>query len=788
MATTDKLQAEDILGLGTEDTNVVTPSINAEQIRQHWGLLNHTAHGCTEIVVIDRSGRLFIGFFDDPDALLTALQPHVGKHVYVGNNPRPSEWADNRFASRRRASDRDIEVVCAIPLDIDPIKRKKGEIGSEEEHQAALENAGQIAAHYGGAVVDSGGGAYVWLSIVPTSVSELGGAVQFKNQVSLWRKRLAQRYDLSARGLQIDATQDLVHIYRLAGTHNHKGNGRPCRIISLPSELAHKALEEILAIEVGEVVSVEEFDFSTDELPQRFQKLLAGDGKLNELFEEPASDGDQSARDFALACCCLETGLTKEETAAVLFQAPHGKRRRDNRKADYVQATVAGAVRVVNDHADEEKDEAKVVGQHRVGTQSAEVADPAKLAELLPASGLLREYSDWARLTTSAPAHFHLFSGLLCIAGVLERRVRIEYGPINIYPNLYLALVAPSSFYYKTSAQTPAKRLLAKHQTFAKNGEERSLILPREFSPEALYDILSEQPSGVFLWNEMGQQLKRFQRDYMAGTVEFLTEAYDSPEEPIERRLRGGHWRIEKPCFSIFAGTTIHWLERNLTEEMALGGFLPRWPVVPATIPEAFRPLPPTLDDSVEAKLSSTLAELRNTYKAPQGDMAPQSVGLGLVKARYERWACDLYGRISDHRAEELLAAWGVRLMPLALKLGMLFEMGTTGEAEISLDSWERGRAVADFLYVYLRQFVEEEMAFTPFQRDRRKVCQLVDGAGAGGISRADISLRTKIKKRDLDEIMEALVKDEGTVVERRGPRPERGPTATVYYTAQNAP
>jgi len=426
--------------------------------------------------------------------------------------------------------------------------------------------------------------------------------------------------------------------------------------------------------------------------------------------------------------------------------------------------------------------------RQRTLTQRPAPADPTKLAELVPPSGFLREYSDWAQPTTSAPAHFHLFAGLVCVAAVLERRVRIEYGPTNIYPNLYLALVAPSSLYYKTSAQTPAKRLLARHQTLAKNGEQRSLILPREFSTEALFDILSEQPSGVFLWNEMGQQLKRFQRDYMAGTLEFFTEAYDSPEEPIERRLRHSHWTIEKPCFSIFAGTTIHWLEGNLTEDIALGGFLPRWLFVPASTPEEFMPLPPTLDDSVELKLSSDLAQLQKTYKAPQGSMAPKSVDLGLVKLRYERWACDLYGRISGHRAEELLAAWGVRLMPLALKLSMLFEMGTTGEPEISLDSWERGRSITDFLYVYLRQFVEEEMALTPFQKDRRKVLRLIKGAGAVGMPRAQISVRTKIKKRDLDEIMETLVDDEGTVVEGKGPKPERGPTAVVYYAPEYAP
>jgi len=35
---------------------------------------------------------------------------------------------------------------------------------------------------------------------------------------------------------------------------------------------------------------------------------------------------------------------------------------------------------------------------------------------------------------------------------------------------------------------------------------------------------------------------------------------------------------------------------------------------------------------------------------------------------------------------------------------------------------------------------------------------------------------------------MKALVKDEGTVVEREGAKPERGPTAAVFYATQYAP
>ncbi len=98
-----------------------------------------------------------------------------------------------------------------------------------------------------------------------------------------------------------------------------------------------------------------DLDSSTDRLPERFVKLLASDRKLKELFEEPCPDGDQSARDYALACRCLEKGLTKTEAATALWLMPHGKRHRDKRKPDYVQATVARAANAVKARAKKPK-------------------------------------------------------------------------------------------------------------------------------------------------------------------------------------------------------------------------------------------------------------------------------------------------------------------------------------------------------------------------------------------------------------------------------------------------
>ena len=55
----------------------------------------------------------------------------------------------------------------------------------------------------------------------------------------------------------------------------------------------------------------------------------------------------------------------------------------------------------------------------------ANMADPARLAQLIPSSGIIRDYYGWVKDTTDASAHFHLFAAASLVGTALERRVMI---------------------------------------------------------------------------------------------------------------------------------------------------------------------------------------------------------------------------------------------------------------------------------------------------------------------------------------------------------------------------
>jgi len=230
--------------------------MRTDAARRHLETLNHRSGGSTELAIMapcqDGSMRIVAtGFFDDHDTLLKAAEQHSGvAHVYVGVNPRPVNWMTASCDGSRRAKDADIEFVSAVLLDIDPVDRGSGELGDKHAHGEALAAAERIADKLGGAVIDSGGGAYVVLPLMePALVADLGGAEPWKRHARAWRANVVEPLvaDLPVR---IDDTADLSRLCRLAGTRNVKGEGRETAWLRDARDCLEP--ETVLAVEVDD--------------------------------------------------------------------------------------------------------------------------------------------------------------------------------------------------------------------------------------------------------------------------------------------------------------------------------------------------------------------------------------------------------------------------------------------------------------------------------------------------------------------------------------------------------
>jgi hypothetical protein len=73
----------------------------------------------------------------------------------------------------------------------------------------------------------------------------------------------------------------------------------------------------------------------------------------------------------------------------------------------------------------------------------------------------------------------------------------------------------------------------------------------------------------------------------------------------MERRLRRERFVIERPCFSVYAGTTAEWLTSHLDQATATGGFLARFCFFAGGHKGQLLVIPPGLDCDQEDHLAT---------------------------------------------------------------------------------------------------------------------------------------------------------------------------------------
>jgi hypothetical protein len=362
---------------------------------------------------------------------------------------------------------------------------------------------------------------------------------------------------------------------------------------------------------------------------------------------------------------------------------------------------------------------------------------------------------EYASELTDAPAPFHLFSGLSALSTVVGTRVYLPWGDGRLYPNLWIAIIAPSSIYRKTTAIRIACNLIRHVDEFA--------ILPDEFSAEKLLDILQSRSQGLFFWGELRSKLAYFQRSYMAGTQAMLTELFDCP--PIYKRsLLGNSYRIENPCISILAASTKEWLRASITEGEMKGGFLQRFMYVLVHQKEKHLAIPKQYDVIKQNELVRLL-------HTTQGIRC--KVHLSDVQDAFTEWHFKHEQEAMSADNEEVLASFYARLDTYCLKLTMLYEIIMQmkpdgflfGDLKPSILALEYATNLIEYAKATINYMLSEELVFSKEMATRQKVLGLIESDP--GISRTSLMQNSNLLKRDLDLILETLL-EEGTIAIRK--------------------
>jgi len=196
--------------------------------------------------------------------------------------------------------------------------------------------------------------------------------------------------------------------------------------------------------------------------------------------------------------------------------------------------------------------------------------------------------SDWVDLFVeqtdqiSSPVLFRKWAAIYTIAATLERKVWVRTARSNVYPNMYIILVAPPGV-GKTEVTWRARDLLSSledHQLASTSVTKASLIdelaaATRRWvisSPKPGQNPVDSFNSLILCINELGVLIPAYENEFM----NTLTDLWDGKGYSESRRTTKVTHKIDKPQLNMIAGCTPSYLVHVLPEGAWDQGFLSR--------------------------------------------------------------------------------------------------------------------------------------------------------------------------------------------------------------------
>ncbi|MCU0465722.1 MAG: bifunctional DNA primase/polymerase, partial [Anaerolineae bacterium] len=377
----------------------------------------------------------------------------------------------------------------------------------------------------------------------------------------------------------------------------------------------------------------------------------------------------------------------------------------------------------------------------------------------------LQQYMDWSGTTgNQTPMIFHQAAGLWLLATAIGRRLYGEapWG-VKIYPNLYLMLVAGTTFYRKSTAYKLAEQVA--------RAAIPHMLMPTPGSPERFQEALAGRLPTNFdkLVQEQRERLTKAQpfaaqrgllkdevaglfgainkRDYMAGMKDLLMELYDCPDY-FDKDTQTGLNIVQNAALSILGVTTPASLSCAVSTGDWDNGLLIRFALLAPEPNYAERPAAKTYR-AVPQALVDDLRTLHERLPAPQtsemGMTAP-----GALRLNVDCWEqCQQYGDWLRRRCDpgqdtelddRLKGVYG-RMHVQAFKLASLFAaldwVKTSDDAPtVTVDHWHAAQAVAEGWRASAHRLLEQldrSGEAVQEKRHQERLLNTIRQAGAAG-------------------------------------------------------
>ena len=407
-----------------------------------------------------------------------------------------------------------------------------------------------------------------------------------------------------------------------------------------------------------------------------------------------------------------------------------------------------------------------------------------------------RTWSPWAY------EGFHEAVGLWVLATVAARRLKIRFGPAGLYPSLYLALVARSSLYAKTTTVSLGMALLrqagldwlladddATPQAFVRS---LTLQVPPDYdglSPDEQARIqqqLAFTAQRGWFFEEWGQHLEAMMRreGFMGAFRSMLRRLDDHPSIYAYNTISRGRDRLVKPYLALLANATPADLYPFARARSPLwrDGYIARiafiapgldTPPIDARFPEGDLTHPARTVTALRTwheRLGLPQATIETTeddatqYRATLIQTLPETVYTlhAEVREALYRYLGALRTLLADVQSENLDPCY-IRLPGRALRIAaLLTSLNGTGGTVIHLPQWARAQQIVERWRRDLHHLIDRVEGERQTEDDRllRKEHRLMAILRQGGwYSLRDLHVATKFPLQDLQDYCDLFVK-----------------------------
>lgn len=253
----------------------------------------------------------------------------------------------------------------------------------------------------------------------------------------------------------------------------------------------------------------------------------------------------------------------------------------------------------------------------------------------MPNSDFVTLFVDYTKEFES-PTSFWTWAAYAGIAATLRSNCHIKWGSSNLYPNIYVLLLADSAAYRKDAGPDLISDLL-------KESSHTKVIKGRS-SWQGIVDELSQdipnKKSGVPLRGGSGIIIAtEFTASFVEDNhlIQMMTEAY-SFESEYEYTLRGGKVKIKDRCLTLLGGSNETLLRDLFNAKATYGGLLRRTCLIK---PDKRRPPNALVDGntSLDPTKKKSLLDFLNRIKTLKGEFVLSHD----AKVAYRDWYHKLY-------------------------------------------------------------------------------------------------------------------------------------------------